>query len=465
MMQIVLGAVVLLLGMCVVAGVALFVRDWALVVQKHEERDGDYALDPDHTQKVEIKHGQFHVDVAPGRTCFLEVEIRSSWLGWIYPSKLILDCEGERTRQYAGLGASGSVYVNLAILEEVEEAKQTIEITCQRGSVISDTGTLLVFEDPPLRGASLCVVAPHPDDAEISAFGLYSDPDIRASVVTVTAGDRGQYTLGNPVRDASGIPRDALKGEIRVWDSVTIPNLGGVPFDRCYNLGYLDGTLSALAEQGNKGDTEGNPSATYRRGTIPTSEEEAASGWATLVGDLASIFRREQPNYLVCPHPELDCYDEHRRATDAAIEAVRRLEEESSPSHFLFYVVHNSVTNFFPFGPPHGLVTLPPHAEGTANLATRPFSYSLSEKQVVKKQYGLEAMHELRRVELPEWDGRRSTREVVHTVVRALKQLLRVPTETTSSLDMIDRAARPNEIFFTVPTERVIGERESHAQT
>jgi hypothetical protein len=83
----------------------------------------------------------------------------------------------------------------------------------------------------------------------------------------------------------------------------------------------------------------------------------------------------------------------------------------------------------------------------------------------VKKQYALEAMHELRRIELPEWDGQRSTRKVMHTVMRALKQLLRVPTETTSSLDMIDRAARPNEIFFAVPTERVVAERERHAQT
>jgi hypothetical protein len=84
---------------------------------------------------------------------------------------------------------------------------------------------------------------------------------------------------------------------------------------------------------------------------------------------------------------------------------------------------------------------------------------------VVKKQYALEAMHELRRIEFPQWEGRCSTREVVHTAVRALKQLLRVPTETTSSLDMIDRAARPNEIFFAVPTEQVIAERESYAQT
>jgi hypothetical protein len=84
---------------------------------------------------------------------------------------------------------------------------------------------------------------------------------------------------------------------------------------------------------------------------------------------------------------------------------------------------------------------------------------------VVKKQYALEAMHELRRIVLPEWDGRRSLRKVIHTAVRAMKQLLQVPTETTSSLDMIDRAARPNEIFFAVPTEQVIAERESYAQT
>jgi LmbE family N-acetylglucosaminyl deacetylase len=463
MMQIVLGTVILLLGTCVVAGVALFIRDWILIIREHGEGDADYTLDTDRTQEVELKEGQFCVEARSGHTYLLDIEIRSSWLGWIYPPKLILNCEEEKTRQYTRPGIDGSIYVNLAILEQVEEGEQTVEITCRRGSIIGDTGTMMAFEDPPLQEASLCVVAPHPDDAEIGAFGIYSDRNVRASVTTVTAGDRGQYALGNPDRDTTGTVRDSLKGEIRVWDSVTIPILGDVPFERCYNLGYLDGTLPALAKQDDNTHPEENPSATYRRGAVPAREE--ASGWTGLVSDLASIFRREQPDYLVCPHPELDCYNEHRRTTDAVIEAVGRLNAASSPSHFLFYVVHNSVTNFFPFGPPHGLVTLPPKAAGTPALASHPFSYSLSDSQVVKKQYALEAMHELRRIVLPEWDGRRSLRKVIHTAVRAMKQLLQVPTETTSSLDMIDRAARPNEIFFAVPTEQVIAERESYAQT
>jgi LmbE family N-acetylglucosaminyl deacetylase len=454
MIQIVFGTVVLLLGTCVVAGVALFVRDCILVAQEHEEGNGDYVLDPDHTQEVEIKDGRFHIEVASGHTCFLEVEIRSSWIGWVYPPKLVLHSDGKRTRQYMGPGTDGKVYVNLAILEGGREGERSIEITCRRGNVISDTGTLMLFEDPPLQETSLCVVAPHPDDAEISAFGIYSDPDVRSSVVTVTAGDRGQYALGHPVRDASGTTRDSLKGEIRTWDSVAIPNLGGVPFKRCYNMGYLDGTLSALAKWEDQANRGGNPSATYRRGAI--SKKKASSGWNTLVDDLIYIFEREQPDHLICPHPELDRNDDHRHATSAAVEAVRRLEKESRPSHFLFYVVHNAVTDLFPFGPPHGTTTLPPVAAGTPDLATHPFSYSLSEEQVSKKQYALEAMHDLRHVNLPKWNGRPATREAMHTILRAIKQVLRVPTETTSSLFMIDRATRPNELFFVVPTERVV---------
>lgn len=465
-MQIVFGAVLLLLGVCAGAGVALFARDWVRVVREHDDGEGDYELDPHSTREVGVEKGQFEVEATPGRSCFLEVEVHSSWFGWVYPPMVTLRCDGRETFQYVGPGTNDTVYLNLAILEEVGEGKQTIELTCQRGNVTSDTGILMSFKDPALEGASLCVISPHPDDAEIAAFGIYSDADIRASVATVTAGDWGKYPLGNPTRDVSGTTRDSFKGEIRVWDSVAIPNLGGVPFERCYNLGYLDGTLSALTEWRDATDPEENPSAAYRRGVVPTTmEKDASSGWESLIDDLTTVFRRERPDCLVCPHPELDCYDEHRRATAAAVEAVCQLDEESSPSKFLFYVVHNSVTNFFPFGPPHGLVTLPPVATGTPDLTVQPFSYNLSEKQAVRKQYALEAMHELRRIDLPTWNGQPSAREAVHAVVQAVKQLLRVPTETTSSLDMIDRAARPNEIFFAVPTEWVTAEWERHAQT
>jgi LmbE family N-acetylglucosaminyl deacetylase len=452
-----LAAAGLLLAILAGGGMVLFARDWFRVVRRSNEATGIYNFTPDTTAEVGIGGGQFTIEENGETSWFLEVEVRSTWWGWIYPPEIDIRCEKSNSLQYLSLGHDGKVCVDLSLLKRVSNEPCTVSISCTRCELASGTGTLLGFTDIPLDGRSLCVVAPHPDDAEIAAFGLYSDETVRSSIVTVTAGDRGRYPLGNPLRDEQGTTRDSLKGEIRAWDSVAIPNLGGVPFDRCYNLGYLDGKLDTLAEStdGPRGQQGHKPVDAYRRGAIgrPTS-----SGWDALISDLTSVFRRESPDTVVCPHPELDCYGEHQRTTEAVVEAVYRMESEERPSRFLLYTVHNSVNEFFPFGPPQGSVTVPPVAEGPPILASTPFSYRLSDAQIARKQYALEAMHELRRVTLPKWKGRPSAKEALRSIVEAAKQLIGVPTETMCSPRMIDRAARPNELFFVASTEQVIAE-------
>src|SRR5262249_59394267 len=79
------------------------------------------------------------------------------------------------------------------------------------------------------------VVAPHPDDAEIAAFGLYADTD--ATVVTLTAGD-GSDRYSRSGRLIS-LPR-AIVAKMRVWDSITIPQFGDVRAEHAINLCFPD---------------------------------------------------------------------------------------------------------------------------------------------------------------------------------------------------------------------------------
>jgi LmbE family N-acetylglucosaminyl deacetylase len=67
------------------------------------------------------------------------------------------------------------------------------------------------------------LVAPHPDDAEIGAFGLYSCA--RSTVLTVSAGDYVDGRYADLAADEAG-QRD-LGGEVRALDSVAVPQWGG----------------------------------------------------------------------------------------------------------------------------------------------------------------------------------------------------------------------------------------------
>ncbi len=74
------------------------------------------------------------------------------------------------------------------------------------------------------------ILAPHADDAELAAFGLYSSAD-KVCIVTLTQGEieaEHYQRLGLSAQQAA-----QLKGRLRSWDSMAIPLWGGVPPANC----------------------------------------------------------------------------------------------------------------------------------------------------------------------------------------------------------------------------------------
>jgi len=86
------------------------------------------------------------------------------------------------------------------------------------------------------------MLAPHPDDAEIAAFGLYADRN--ATIITVTAGNAGDFNYRAQVADPA--EHYLLKGYLRAVDSVTVPWQGGIPPEGCVNLGCFDARLPVM---------------------------------------------------------------------------------------------------------------------------------------------------------------------------------------------------------------------------
>ena len=108
------------------------------------------------------------------------------------------------------------------------------------------TGTLLLFRNEIRPETRILVVAPHPDDAELAAFGLYSQ--CNSSIITICAGDAGSYQYYEGSN--SGQTASELRADIRVRESITVPYLGGVPPSRCSNLCCRDNSLADMYATG-----------------------------------------------------------------------------------------------------------------------------------------------------------------------------------------------------------------------
>ena len=134
------------------------------------------------------------------------------------------------------------------------------------------------------------VIAPHPDDAEIAAFGLYSETD--ATVVTLTAGDASDRYRGAS-QAWMQLSRDEV-ARMRILDSLAIPQLGGVPPERAINLCFPDGRLRDLylcPKMDLRNERKVFDLSTLRRmnrSSIIMEPEGAGCSWSSLVHDLVT---------------------------------------------------------------------------------------------------------------------------------------------------------------------------------
>jgi len=239
----------------------------------------------------------------------------------------------------------------------------------------------------------ILVLAPHPDDAEIAAFGLYAGRN--ATIVTVTSGNAGDANYSDNFGDPA--EQYLFKGYLRAVDSVTVPWQGGIPPDRCYNLGYFDARLAQMQERPTEVFAElygpNQDVAPYRRANIgrllPNGPRTVT--WAHLVEDLEAVLRRVKPAIVVMPNPFLDSHPDHQFTTVAAVEALARVKE---PAVFLLYTNH-AAQDFYPFGPAGTGVSLPPWS-GRELPVEAIYSHPVSTDLQRRKLFALEAMHDLR---------------------------------------------------------------------
>ena len=344
-----------------------------------------------------------------------------------------IDAGGVKLIQYFEQGGRGRRYLDLSpVLKGNIEPGDFIEFTSLGTQWKSQPTTLVTFTHPSLEGRRVLVIAPHPDDAEIAAFGVYQSSV--ADVVTVTAGDAG----GANFESLWAIEGEQYraKGRIRTLDSLTVPFLGGLRPEAVRNLGYYDGTLRQLwLQRPNQVEpvlAELEDPAYYRHLNFDPElrDREFESSWQALVADLLKELERVQPQTVVTPHPLLDRHRDHQFASIALFEALAKWGRECD---ILLYTNHAIGNEAFPLGPRNGLTGLPPF-NGEGLHLRRIFSHQLTAEDQRRKLVALEAMHDLRPFDL-----------------RNGSDITTVPL----IYDYFRRGVRPNEIFFATNLDGV----------
>jgi hypothetical protein len=295
-------------------------------------------------------------------------------------------------QQYLDTNAAGVRWLNLSGMREQLADGAEVIIRTHAVTLEAETATLRLFDNHLDLQQRILVVAPHPDDAEIAAFGLYADR--QASVVTVTAGNAGDMNYRASVSDPA--EHYSLKGYLRAVDSVTIPWQGNIPPERTANLGYFDGQLEAMYPAPRQTFPEvysaNTDVALYRRANLSKLVSSAARSntWQHLVEDLVEVLRKVNPGIVVMPDPRLDTHPDHELTSVALDQA---LEQWQGNPIFLLYTNHTD-SDHYPYGPAGTVVSLPPSERHVSmqKIYSHPTAHALQ----IRKLFALESMHDLR---------------------------------------------------------------------
>jgi len=297
-------------------------------------------------------------DIGAAETLFLAVHVRAGWLGrFLDPQVWIGD-----DRQDFERGVDGRRYLNLSGQQEALRAGRLR----LRGRFcrLSGQASLYALANPDYAGRRLLVVAPHADDAELAAFGLYS----RAREVVIVTLTQGEIEAGHYRRlGLDPVAAARLKGRLRCWDSQAIPLWGGVAQDRCVQLGYYCLQLPAMAAEpqrpfGSRESGEGDIRGARRFNPLSLpGDGDGAPSWCNLVADLRALLEHFRPEVVVTPHPELDPHADHQAATRALHEALA--DSAWRPEALLLYANHLADNDRWPMGPAGHGVALPPAVE------------------------------------------------------------------------------------------------------
>lgn len=448
----------LLVGLLLIALLGIFVSPWLVPVLllaawvAHEAWLADhlfYSPRDDYRYRFPAEVPEFPVVLADGRlqvqgepdlqgdeTLLLEWRVKSNWLGRLRDPQVWLgdDCqEFER-------GVDGLRWLNLSG-QAAALAAGRLQVGTRDCRLLGQ-GRLVVCRHPDHARQRLMVIAPHADDAELAAFGLYRRA-AEVSIVTLTQGEIEARHFRRLGLDGAAAAR--LKGRLRTWDSLAIPLWGGVPQSRCVQLGYYCLQLPEMRkapERGfgsrESGESDIRSARTFNPLRLP-GDTDGVPCWRNLVADLRVLLEHFRPEAVVTPHPELDPHADHVAATQALREAIE--QSAWKPTSLLLYANHLHDNDRWPMGPAGAGVALPPAIEPLP--ADSLWSPSLCPQTQLDKAMALRMQHDLQSP-LP---AKKRLRRRIQRVLAGRRW------PNTGEDEFFRKAVRRHELFWVRPLD------------
>ncbi len=416
-------------------------------IYKNNAEGYNYSLGESKSIPVSISHGQFTwpTETQSYDTVFLKADLHSNLLGDLFQPLVKVECGGNQFIQSFEKGAQGIRYINISPcvskLKPGDKVHFSSPFLFLSGNA---SNSLVLFQNKSPDGQSILVVSPHPDDAEMAAFGLYAFRN--STIVTVTLGEEGKQKYKRIFSNRS--ESFFVKGQMRFWDSITVPFYGDVPPQKSINLGYFDQTLEQMYSNPQQKvvsiETGISDLQVFRKHNlsdlVPLDVHDAT--WTNLVHDLVVILGRVHPTIIVTPHPILDSHPDHLYSTLAVLEALK--QSGSGKEIIYFYSNHYVHMENWPMGPHDAMATLPPWHDNRF-LFDRIYSHAMSDRAYKMKFFALDGMHSLRPSFFWNFDGVFGWIEL-----------------TEKALEFGFRRARtfrkswhPNELFFVVDSDHL----------
>ena len=398
------------------------------------QEDYRYEFPPNAVQlDGRIERGCLHLagDLPDGDTLILEVQLKASLAGRLRDPRVYIGGD----RQDFERGVRGRRYLNLSGQQEALRAGSLRFDSryCRLGAEVR----LHAMRNPDYTQRRVLIIAPHADDAELAAFGLYSHTG-EVAIVTLTQGEIEADNYHRLGLDSTAAAR--LKGRLRTWGSLAVPLWGGVAQQYCVQLGYYCLQLSAMEAMpervfGSRESSETDIRTVRAHNPLQLpGDRDGQPTWENLQADLRALLAHFRPEVVITPHPELDPHADHVAATRALRQAIE--EGEWKPEALLLYANHLHDNDRWPMGPAGCGIALPPAIEPLP--ADRLWSPTLSAETRLDKAMALAMQHDLQ-VPLP----------LKKRLRRSIQRILagrRWPT--TGDDEFFRKAVRRHELFW-----------------
>ena len=259
----------------------------------------DYSWAMPSGSKLKAEFDGVHLNIPEsllsGQTVLLKTKVSTKFSGSVFdPFVELLASEGSH-KQHFERGCGAERYINLTpVIESLMSGEQRIQLVTSHCDIDREAAELIAFRKPELENKRVMVIAPHADDAEIAAFGLYKNTD--SMVVTLTAGEAEPETFSQYCDDSEKAA--LLKGRVRAWDSVAIPKWAGLKEDRILNLGYFCMHLEQMHDKPDAAVTSKFAGTADTRSFRQfnsvklSSDQHGIASWNSLVQDLQELVER-----------------------------------------------------------------------------------------------------------------------------------------------------------------------------